>query len=213
LTVQQPDNGKKFRAVFTNALWKTATRGVVLSVGLPPVVADTLANETVRAGQHVKFTAAVTGRMDPDVQWQMSTDGGRTWNDIAGATSRTLKFTAHADENADQFRAVVTSAVGQTFSNAATLTVDSHPMVIEQPTHQSVSAGSTAAFTALAEGFPNPTVQWEVRSNGKFVPIDGANSGSYSFTAQLSDRGKQFRAVFTNAFGTAVTRTATLTLS
>ncbi len=43
---------------------------------------------------------------------------------------------------------------------------DVAPAIITQPTSQSVDAGAPASFNAAASGFPTPTVQWEVSTDG-----------------------------------------------
>ena len=53
----------------------------------------------------------------------MSTDGGITFTDIAGATSTTYSFTATSSQDGDEFRTVFTNAAGSATTNAATLTV------------------------------------------------------------------------------------------
>jgi hypothetical protein len=62
------------------------------------------------------------------VQWQVSTDGGATFANIAGATSTTLLLTAvPASANGNQYRAVFTNSVGSATRTAATLTVTAGP--------------------------------------------------------------------------------------
>jgi len=87
--------------------------------------------------------------------------------------------------------------------------------VTTQPTDTTVAPGQTYSFTAEGAGTPDPTVQWQVSTNGgsSFADIGGATSGTYSATAALSDSGKKFRAVFTNSTGTATTNAATLTVA
>jgi len=53
----------------------------------------------------------------------VSTDNGSTFNNLAGATSTTLSFTATVPQNGYQYRAVFTNVVNSAASNAATLTV------------------------------------------------------------------------------------------
>lgn len=81
------------------------------------------ANQSVNAGQTATFTASATGTPSPTVQWQLSTDGGGTFNNVAGATSTTLSFTTTAGQNGNQFRAVFTSGANTANTSAATLTV------------------------------------------------------------------------------------------
>src|SRR6266446_2499757 len=87
----------------------------------------------------------------------------------------------------------------------APIAVHQPPSVTTQPTNQTACAGSAATFTAAANGFPVPTVQWQVSTNGggTFSDIAGATSPTLSFTAAAPQNGNQFRAVFTNVVSTA----------
>jgi autotransporter passenger strand-loop-strand repeat protein len=82
---------------------------------------------------------------------------------------------------------------------------------VTNPGSQTVAVGSTVTFSASATGSPTPTVQWQVSTGGAFTDIPGATSTTYSFTATASLNGSQYRAVFTNSAGQAVTSAATLT--
>jgi hypothetical protein len=69
-------------------------------------------------------SAATTTFGSPDVQWQLSTDGGATWTDITDATSPTLSLTPVSADSGKRYRAVYTKASYTTVnSNSATLTV------------------------------------------------------------------------------------------
>ncbi|HML01054.1 MAG TPA: G1 family glutamic endopeptidase [Acidimicrobiales bacterium] len=89
------------------------------------------------------------------------------------------------------------------------------PTVATQPQSETVTAGSTASFSAAASGFFTPSVQWYVSANGgsSFSAISGATSDTYSFTAQSSKNGYEYRAVFSDFFGSATTNAATLTVT
>jgi len=89
------------------------------------------------------------------------------------------------------------------------------PAVTLHPTGQVAESGSTATFTAAASGTPTPTVQWQLSTDGgsSWGDIGGANATSYTTSTLLpSDDQNQYRAVFTNALGTATTNAATLTV-
>ena len=74
------------------------------------------------------------------------------------------------------------------------------PTVTTNPSNQTVVAGGTASFTAAASGYPTPTVQWDVSTDGgtTFSPISGATATTYSFTTSAAENGYQYEAVFTN---------------
>src|SRR5260370_39154624 len=68
-------------------------------------------------------TAAATGTPPPTVQWQVSTDGGVSFSNIAGATLTTLTFTASLSQNGNLYQAVFSNSAGSATSSAAKLTV------------------------------------------------------------------------------------------
>jgi CSLREA domain-containing protein len=96
----------------------------------------------------------------------------------------------------------------------APIEIDQPTSVTSNPSDQTVCDGATATFTASASGFPAPTVQWQVSTNGggTFTNISGATSTTLSFTASAAQNGNQYRAVFTNSSGTQTTTAATLTV-
>ena len=165
-----------------------------MTVNYAPSVTQNPSSSTVNSGTTASFTTAATGNPTPTVQWQVSTNGGSNWSNISGATSTTYSFTAASGDNTNQYRAVFSNGVGSdATTNAATLTVNYAPSVTQNPSSSTVTAGSTASFTAAATGNPTPTVQWQVSTNGgsNWSNISGATNTTYSFTAASGDNGKQ----------------------
>ena len=149
--------------------------------------------------------------------------------DLTGGFQPTLNSTTAfltAPSITGQFGSVVNTVPGNAYAFSATYTPTAAPTVVSvlaaangapvvttEPVSTAVSPGQTATFTALASG--NPTVQWQVSSNGggTFTPIPGATSTTLSFTATLAESGNVYEAVFTNTAGTATTFPATLTVA
>ena len=215
LTTAAAENGNQYKAVFTNSIGSVTTNAATLTVHTPPTVTTNPTSVTVIPGQPATFTAAATGDPTPTVQWQVSTDGGNTFTNIAGATSDTYTLTTGAGDSGNEYQAVFTNSVSSVDTTAATLTLDTLPTVTTNPTSVTVITGQTASFTAAATGLPTPTVQWQVSTNGgsTFTNVGGATSDTYSLPTVLSDNGYQFRAVFTNVVGPATTTAATLTVN
>jgi hypothetical protein len=92
---------------------------------VPPKVTQNPSSITVSAGDFATFTASASGTPVPSVQWQLSTDGGATYANIAGATSTTLTFLTYQSENGYLYRAVFTNRVGTATTTSALLTVES----------------------------------------------------------------------------------------
>jgi hypothetical protein len=96
-----------------------------------PTIATQPAGETVVAGASVTFTVASSGAPAPTFQWQVSTDGGSTWMNLAdtgpysGSVTGTLTVTGiTAAMNGDRYRCVTANGVSpDAASFAATLTV------------------------------------------------------------------------------------------
>ncbi|MEM5563564.1 GEVED domain-containing protein [Psychroserpens sp. AS72] len=76
-------------------------------------------------------TFTVTATNAVSYQWQVSTNGGGTWNNVTGGTGATTNsYTTGATSapmNNNQYRCVVTNACGTVNSNAATLTLTNTP--------------------------------------------------------------------------------------
>jgi len=89
------------------------------------------------------------------------------------------------------------------FSNAL-------PTVTTQPTDQNVALGQTASFSCLASGAATLNFQWQRNQTN----IPGATNSTYTTPATvLTDTGAKFRCVVSNAFGTATSSEATLTVT
>ena len=188
----------------------------VTAVKSAPKITTQPLSQTVATGAKVTFTAAASGYPTPTVQWQVSTNGGSAWSNISGATSTTYSFTTASTASVKEYRAVFTNSQGSTASSAATLTVKvpAAPVVTTQPVSQSIAAGSKVTFTAAASGYPTPTVQWQVSTNGStWVNLTGATATTYSFTTSATENGNQYRAVFTNSKGSADSKPAKLTVT
>lgn len=208
------DSGNQYRAIFTNVVGPTTTNAATLTVNaIAPVLTSNPTSQTVVAGDSVTFSVEATGDPSPSVQWQVSTDGAFT--DVAGATNRDYTLTTAAGDDGNVYRAAFTNPGGTATSRVALLTVNTVPQVTAEPVNQTVAEGETASFTVAADGRPAPTLQWQTSIDGTlFTDIAGAISGTHTTgPLTLADDGRTYRAVFTNAAGTATSRAADLTVT
>jgi hypothetical protein len=155
-----------------------------------PYITTQPANQTVTAGQTTTFTAAATGSPAPTVQWQVSTDGGVTFNNVSGANSTTLSFTTAISQNGNKYRAVFTNTAGSVNSNAVALTVNatsgggSTDVVTH---HYDVSrSGVNSTETLLTTSNVNSATFGKV---GEFA-VDGQIDGQALFLSQLAIPGQ-----------------------
>jgi glucose/arabinose dehydrogenase len=84
------------------------------------------------------------------------------------------------------------------------------PNITTQPTDQNTALGQAATFSCAASGSTPITFQWQRNMSN----IQGATNSSYMTPATvLTDTGAKFRCVATNAFGSATSNEATLTVT
>jgi hypothetical protein len=185
---------------------------------MAPAITLQPANQTVTDGQIAQFTVAATGSPAPAYQWQLSTNGGASFANLADAapyngvgTATLLVTNATPSLSGHRFRASATNTGGSTASNAATLTVNGTPATITtQPHGQNLASGQTTILTVVAAGTTPLTYQWYVGASGSTsTPIAEATSSSYTTPVLTSTTSYWVRV--SNPFGSpAVSDTATI---
>jgi len=84
------------------------------------------------------------------------------------------------------------------------------PIILTQPTNQTVAVGQTATFSVTAGGAAPLSFQWQKGTSN----IPGAVSASYTTPATvIGDSGTTYRVVVSNASGSVTSNSATLTVS
>jgi hypothetical protein len=125
-TTRAADSGKMYRAVFLSSAGTAVTDAAALTVNViaaAPAVITNPTDQVAQAGQAARFTAVAEGTPAPAAQWQVSTDGGSLWEDVAGATLPTYGLIAAPEDSGKHYRAVFTNSQGTATSNSAMLFV------------------------------------------------------------------------------------------
>ncbi len=208
-------DGNCYRAVWSNPVGQPCTSAAVLTVTYAPIITLQPAAQTVIDGHPATFTAGAKADPQATVKWQSSSDKGKIYTDVPGATSTSCTFLAQGSDSGELYRAVFSNSSGTTMTRAVALTVNVPPAITAGPISQTVIVGQKATFTATASGSPTPTVQWQVSGDGgvTFSNISGATSTRLTVTATAVTNGHQYRAVFTNSAGQVATAAATLTVN
>ena len=172
-------------ATFDGYQYQCLVTGAAPCTTLTPVVATLNISNTGFASQPLDvtmcnsgattFSIATSGDEPFSIQWQMSTDNGLNYADIAnGLNANGLTF-AGTDQltlnvsgitlanNGVKFTCIVNSYIT---SNSGTLTVKAPVVITTQPTDQAVCiGGGIATFTAVATG-DELSYQWQYSTNG-----------------------------------------------
>lgn len=150
-----------------------------------PVVMTNPVDQLVTEGDLFTFTAYATGNPTPDVQWQVSTDGGLSFVDIAGAKETTYTAVATAADNGSLYQAFFSNDAGEAVTTAALLTVETVPVddvapdapivVLASDTGVSDTDGITSAGYLAISGIEDGAVVE--------YSVDGGNTWTMDFAA------------------------------
>jgi hypothetical protein len=124
LTATTALSGMQYRVVFTNCVGSTTSSAATLMVSSAPIVTVEPLSQVALVGQTVTVTAAATvanGAPPAIVQWQVSSDGGRTWSNMSGQTHTALTLSAAADLDGNEYRAIFSNTGGSTATEHAML--------------------------------------------------------------------------------------------
>jgi hypothetical protein len=226
-------SGTRYRVMVSNSLGSvtsSAARLTVTALVVAPAIITQPADQTVTAPATATFNVTATGTT-PSYQWQLSTDGGASFNQVAGgpdAPSLAITNTT-VSQSGQRYRVVVSNSAGSVTSSSALLTVLAAPIApafTTQPLSQTILVGAAVNFTVVATGTPAPAIRW--RMNGVNLvdgmqasgicagaTVAGAGTASLTLTAvPLTCSGAVFSAVASNGVNPdATSNDATLTVN
>ena len=147
LTIPETEkSGTQFRCAVKNGAGTVYSNSVTLTVNLKPVIAEQPVSMALEEGETAKFSVAANGD-GLSYQWQISEDGGKSWEnisleDVTGAESAELAVPAALERNGLQFRCEIKNDVATVYSDIASIEVSAVPTpapeVTEEPTQTSV---------------------------------------------------------------------------
>ncbi|MEP7337417.1 MAG: Ig-like domain repeat protein, partial [Acidobacteriota bacterium] len=173
-------------------------------------------SQAVCPGSSVSFSVA-TSESYVCYQWRKNGVALANNGNVSGATTANLTIANANASDVGAYDVALTSACGTTISQAATLAFNT-PVISMQPADHEVLAGGTVIFVAEASGDPASTVRWEESTDGgasfDYPPtgnVSGATNTQLTLTqVTAAQNGNLYRAVFSNACGSATSRVARL---
>ncbi len=209
-------DGNQVRVIINNTCGgvPVVSSAATLTILAGAAITTQPSNSSACAGTNASFTIVATGA--GGYQWQVSTDGGATFNDISGETSATLNLSGITSAmNSNQYRVVIANCGGAGLTSApATLSIIPGATVTTQPSATSACPGADASFSVVASGAT--AYQWQVSTNGgtSFTNIAGASSSSLTVPAVSAGmNNNQYQVLVTGACGDVTSTSATLTVS
>ena len=213
-------NGQAYRCIVTDATGETVVSDaavMTLKAGEFSIT-EQPASYAGTEDDTVTFTVKAEGD-NLSYRWQYSTDDGVTWqnswSDGYATDTLTVKLLAYRD--GQQYRCVVTNAVGdQLTSEAAVMSLKVSAIEITaQPQSVNVKAGQLVEFTVEATG-ENLKYRW-YRSNDDGATwvetwLDGYNTNTLSFTANAARAATPYKCVITSGTNNVVSDPVTVTI-
>jgi hypothetical protein len=188
---------------------------VQFSTGSVPLISTNPTSQTVTAGANVSFTASAADAWS--VQWQVSTDGGKTFTPISGAISTTLTLNnVTTAMSGYEYEAVFTNGIGSISTSAATLTVNNAtPPTITSGNSATFTAGQFGSFPATATGFPTPSLtESGPLPSGVTLTDNGNGTATLGGTPAVGTQGTyQITITAHNGVGSDFTQSFTLTVN
>jgi putative cofactor-binding repeat protein len=193
-----------------NSFSPDATQSFTLTVGqgssAPSINSPSSASFAV--GMAGSFMVTSTGSPTPALSETGALPSGVTFDPSTGKLSGTsaagtvgiypITFTAH-------------NGIGTDTTQNFTLTVNSAPSILTQPSNQTVAVGEAATFTVSISVTGTLPLRFQWLENNVIIP--GAISQSYTTAVTTqADNGAQFSVVVSNSLGTASSNAAALTV-
>ncbi len=201
---------------------QTTTSAVgVLTVSNGITILTNPSNVVICAGSNTTFTTT-TSAAPSSYQWQVSTNGGGTYTNLAndaiysGVGTASLGLTNPSVAlSTNLYRCGLVSGCGNLNTNGAMLTINSAPLITQQPNSVTICAGNPVSFSTTATG-SNVTYQWQLSIDGGtiFNNITGATASTYNFVGLLANNGYKYKCLVSGTCTPTVpSSTVTLTVN
>lgn len=189
-----------YSVVVTNVYGAIASSNATLTVTALTIAGPQ--NQSVLGGATATFTVTVNGQAPFAYQWMF--DGFN----LAGATNNPLVLSNVMVSEAGMYSVVVANDYGMAVSSNASLTVTAL-VITTQPTNRITWPNGPTAFKVNVSGTPPFSFDWRV--NG--VDIPGTWTNVLTLTNVQPWEFGTYDVIVSNAYGTAVSSNATLSLS
>lgn len=212
-------NNTGYRCIVSGTCTPAVTSScALLTVATSVSITIQPASQTVCAGNNTSFTVAGSGT-GIIYQWQVNTGSGfvniTDGGNYSGTATGTLTVTgATAGMNTYQYRCLLSTATCTTasISNAATLTVNTLPVISSNPQNAALCVGGSTTFSVVASG-TGIGYQWQVSTDGGSVysNISGAVLSSYTVSGVVvSMNNNRYRCIVSGTCSPAATSPAAI---
>jgi hypothetical protein len=203
-------NAVNYSVLVTNSAGTSISTAAALTVlTYPPQITQNPVSQTVSSGANATFQADASGIQPMAWQWYFNNVRMANGGQFSGVNSNILFISGARAENMGAYKVLVTNAHGSAYSSSAQLTVTIGPIIMTQPTNQSVAPGGTAVFSVEAVAQDAITYYWRFNSN---TISSGTNNLLVISNVSPANAG-YYDVVASNAVGFVVSDLVRLTVS
>lgn len=191
-----------YTVAITNTYGSTTSAPINLTISGAPTILLQPQDVSVATSSNAVFLVSATGAPAPSYQWFFNLT-----NLLTGDTASTLTLTNVQSAEQGLYSVLVSNALGSVTSHVASLTVVDLPIIVTQPTNQTVLAGQPVIIAVGAVGSAPLSYQWMANCSR---PISGATSPTFRIkSASPADSGS-YCVTVSNPFGTNSSQSAVL---
>ena len=197
----------------TNNFGAVTSSFALLNIISPPAISTQPQNFAATNGNPASFLVVATGGGTLTYQWYFNTN-----NPISGETAPSLNLPAVSTNDAGTYTVVVANELGAITSSPAILTVslNSKPIIVTQPSDQTVTYSNLANFSVTAIEKSPLTYQWYsnnvvVQAFGAAKRLTAQTNASLTFTAGFTNVS-YYSVIVSNSLGLATSGPAMLTV-
>ena len=195
------------------AMWVEEYLGVSMSYAKPRIRYQP-EDTTAFLDNYAYFSVEALSKDALSYQWYWRKNADDSWKKSTadGCTGSYLGIEATEARNGYQYRCKVSNSAGYVYSSAATLTVQTKPVIDTQPKSQTVMVDTKAYFRVSA--YNADTYQWYYRSSSSGswakTTLSGCQTPTLTVKGTEARNGFQYRCKVSNSKGYVYSNTVTL---
>ena len=205
-----------FSVVVANQGGAITSSVATVTVLLPLKFTMQASNRAVRLGTNTFFRAAVSGTAPFTFQWFKDSSPITNGGDFSGVNSNILAVAVTSTNDSGNYSLFVSNAVSTITSSNALLTTLVRPVILTQPTNQTVIVSNSAAFAVAVDGTAPFRYQWEksalVKGKTAITVIKGATNSIFSLISAKTNDAAGYFVVINNSAGISTSSVASLTV-
>jgi len=178
-----------------------------------PWIVNSPQSQSVVLGNNAVFTLTAIGDEPFTYQWWKNGIALSNGGNLSGADAATLTVSNVALPDAGGYQVVIANTLGSATSSIATLTILFPPVIVTQPTNQTMVVGSLASVAVDAIGTAPLNYQWRLNGTNLLVgaKFSGTTANLLTISSFSTNEVGNYDVIIANAYGSVTSVVAVIT--